>query len=468
MSVLRKVRVSSNSRQTDFLSRSYRLIMRILKNNYFKFTLSALLYSVWVMWTGYYWLLTGLIIMADFFIFKLVPWEFWRKIKNKWLRRFFEWLQFFFLALILVMFVRAFFYRSYYIPTDSMENTLLPGDYIFVNKIKYGPRMPMRPLSIPFMHNTIPFGEKKKSYSNKIKIPYQKLPGFSEIKQNDIVVFNFPEGDTILHPFTGHSYYSEIRKWGRKYVHDKFEIRTHPIVKRENFIKRCVAIPGDVIEIKKGTVFTNNHELNNSGHIKLKYYIKTSAKKVEDLFSDSIQPVDYKIISHKDNILFESPLSADEMEQLNGHPQVIGIMKHENTNYTLSTDKIFPHRHAFKWTEDNFGPLYVPKKGTTIRLSPENLPLYERIIKIYEKNDMEIKKDSVFINGKHTRVYTFKMNYYFLLGDNRHYSLDSRYWGLVPKNHVEGKAEFIWFSFQWDKTAKNGKIRWNRMLKKIK
>ncbi len=442
----------------------------LFKNAYFRLLVTSVLYTLWVIWMDNLWLLMGLLFITDFFITKRVNWTFWKKRNHSQTGNNFgtDILDALVVAVAAAFFLKVYFIEAYTIPTSSMEKTICVGDYIFVNKLRYGPRLPNTPLSLPFTHNTIPFTRSARSYLTWIKLPYKRLPGFSDIKNFDVVVFNFPEGDTVLtnYPKENETYYTLIRKFGSEFVKSKFNYIVRPVDKRENYIKRCIGIPGDTIEIVHGIAFINGKKELQSPDIQYNYFF-IGSNNLDSSFFRQLDISLYDINYNKYNSIYEVPLTTRNLSIMRDKPEVKGIRKHESIDPVYSGFQIFPFDKNYLWTEDNYGPLVVPEKGSTVHLSIENIPIYGRIISVYENNRLRMQNDSIFINGKYADMYTFKMNYYFMLGDNRHNSNDSRYWGFVPEDHIIGKAMFIWLSLDKDRPfLKN--IRWNRIFKKVK
>jgi len=379
-----------------------------------------------------------------------------------------EWADAIIFAVIAATIIRSFFIEAYTIPTSSMEKSMLVGDYLFVSKLSYGPRVPMTPIAFPFAHHTMPLLENTKAYLEWINLPYYRYPGFSKIKNNDVVVFNYPEGDTVSTVFQSNvSYYSLIRQHGRNTVwRDKQtfgDIIARPVDKRENYIKRCVAIPGDILEIIDGTIFINGKKLENHYGVQQNYKVVTNGNM---LFQEDLQKLDITDARMIMNTQYEYifALTEEIAEKLRKNPKIASVEK-MNKAKNIREEHIFPHHPNYRWNEDNFGPLQLPAKGMTIDLTKENLPLYERAIYVYEGNEVKIKDDIIYINNTPSTSYTFKMDYYFMVGDNRHNSADSRFWGFVPEDHIVGKALFVWLSLDQNKGWFSGKIRLNKSLR---
>jgi len=350
-----------------------------------------------------------------------------------------EWVDAIIFAVIAATLIRTFLIEAFTIPTPSMEKTLLVGDFLFVSKINYGPRVPNTPLSFPFAHHTLPLTKNTKSYLEWIKLPYKRLWGFQEIKNNDVVVFNYPmEAD---YPFN------------------------RPVDKRENYIKRCIAIAGDTLQIVDSKVMINGKDNELPVKSQINYHVKTDGsgmnpKKMKEM---DIYPEDNRMLSNQGD--FEIIMTPENAEKIKGFSNVKSVTplvepKGENLGHYFPLDK------RFKWNVDNFGPIYIPKVGVPIAIDTNNISLYKRLITVYEGNTLDVTNGKVFINGAVADSYTPKMNYYFMMGDNRHNSLDSRFWGFVPEDHIVGKAIFIWLSID-NNNSGLAKIRWSRMFSTI-
>ncbi len=310
-----------------------------------------------------------------------------------------------------------------------MEKSLLKGDYILVSKLHYGARIPQTPLSLPFFHQRIT--DRLKSYLDWISLPYFRFPGFSSVKVNDVVVFNSPE-------------YQE-----------------YPVDQRTYYIKRCMGTPGDTFEIRGSAVFSNGKMIELPEQAESDYIVKTDSSALDSAKLEALHVTDMNTAPVSGHYLLE--LTKDAADSIRKWKHVVSV--------TLNIPKkgqkdegLFPFGKSFNWNLDNYGPLLIPQKGASVKLSIDTLPLYQRIITEYEHNALETRHDSIFINGKYASQYTFKMNYYFVMGDNRHFSLDSRFWGFVPEDHLVGKAVVILTSIN----PSDKHWRWDRIFKKIK
>jgi signal peptidase I len=438
-----------------------------LTNKWFKFAVVGLLYALWVIWLESYLWFLGLAVIFDIYVSKKVHWAFWKKKNTPDGRqtKVVEWVDAIIFAVIAATFIRMFFIEAYTIPTSSMEKSMLIGDYLFVSKTSYGPKLPNTPLSFPFVHHTMPFSTTQKSYVEWIKRPYKRIAGFGKIKNNDVVVFNFPEGDTVALNVQNQSYYQLIRSYGRARVWQEKEtfgeIVARPVDKRENYIKRCVGIPGDVLELKDGQLFVNGKEQKHFPGMQYDNIVTTDGTGINKrtLEQMKIAEDDRHVYS---NAQYLFPLTQENEQKFQTMKNVKSVKRTLVSAGNWSQD-IFPFSSKYPWNVDNFGPIQVPKKGQTVKLDIDNLPLYERIIDLYENNDLKVKDSTIYINGSVADSYTFKMDYYWMMGDNRHNSADSRYWGFVPEDHIVGKAVFIWLSLDKDQPFYN-KIRWNRLF----
>jgi signal peptidase I len=374
-----------------------------------------------------------------------------------------EWVDAAVFAIVAASIIRIFLVEAYTIPTGSMEGSLLVNDYLFVSKVSYGARTPMTPLAVPLVHNTLPFFNCK-SYTELVQWGYHRLPGFGHIERNDVVVFNFPAGDTVaLEVQQDQDYYSLLRNYNndRAFVKNNFTVLSRPVDKKENYIKRCVGIPGDTIEVRGGYLYVGNKLSKQYPHAKMTYTIATNGQVSLDEFVEE-QDMNPEELNYDPNSkMYIANLSNDQVaaiKKMNGVIAIAPFVLDKND----TRDNAFPNDTAnFKWNRDFYGPFIVPKAGQQVTLSLQNIALYQRIIANYEHNSLDIKDGKIFINGKEATTYTFKMNYYWMMGDNRHNSADSRYFGFVPDDHIVGKAWFVWLSFG------NKGIRWNRLFRSI-
>jgi signal peptidase I len=376
-----------------------------------------------------------------------------------------EWADAISFAVIAATLIRAIYIEAFTIPTSSMEKSLLVGDFLFVSKVNYGSRIPNTPIFFPFAHHTMWFTENVKSYSELIQLPYARLPKFQEVKRNEAVVFNFPAGDTVVVERQNETYYQIIRDEGRKNVFRNYSITTRPVDKRENYIKRCVALPGDKLQIVNTQLLINDQPAYEPEGMQYSYLVQTNGGgfSKERMLEQEI--TEFQQVRPD---LWFMQLSNEALNFVRSLPQVSRVEKiNKSEGYYQQTKErknpIFPNTDTTSWTEDNFGPIHIPYKGEVVQLSPANLPLYERIIRDYEGNELEVKGGSIFINGKESTSYEVQMDYYWMMGDNRHNSQDSRFWGFVPEDHIVGKAVFIWLSLDPNKSFLN-KIRWNRLF----
>lgn len=452
----------------------------IYRNRFVRFAFVTLLYLLVVIWTGHYLWLIGLLVVFDHYITRKVHWFFWRKKGVKKQKAWVEWFDAILFAVVVASLIRLLLFEAFVIPSGSMEKTLLVGDYIFVSKASYGPKMPNTPLAFPFAHHTLPLTDHTPSFVSSVQWPYDRRPGLGNIKRNDVVVFHFPEGDTVVVGYQDRSYYQLARDMGRERLKQEFELLVRPVDRRENYIKRCVAIPGDKLEVRAGQVYVNGEAQPHFPDVQYNYEVQTNGTPINSRTLDKFGIYEEDRLYNSLTNLYLMPLTQKVRDTLQHFPNVVSIEQFNDTDYGLMGRYIFPHDGRM-WTEDNFGPITIPAKGVTVALNRESLPLYRRIIEVYEHNTLEVrtgetvteadtvyqKPDIYVINGVETTTYTFLMDYYFMMGDNRHHSLDSRFWGFVPEDHVVGKAVLVWFSTEKGRTFPFN-IRWRRLFTRIK
>lgn len=394
-----------------------------------------------------------------------------------------SWVDAIVFALIAVYFINTYLFQNYKIPTSSLEKSLLVGDYLLVDKVTYGPRVPMTPLSFPLAQHTLPIFNCK-SYLETPSWDYRRLAGLDSIKALDIVVFNFPAGDTVAMKMQMPDYYTLCEYYGRDNVWKNTEvfgeIDVRPVDRRENYVKRCVGLPGDSLQIIDGQIYINGLIQKNPANLQKNYLVMTDGRKLsEEQFKRLgvsvddrnlinswrngdiiLQNLQYPVNENNSyNPVYYLPLTVQSLNMIRNFPNVLEVIEDPD----LFAHQVYPKAYTH-WTRDDYGPIYIPRKGATVQVNMENYPLYERLIRTYEGNDLQVKDSTIYINGQVATEYTFKMNYYWMMGDNRHNSEDSRFWGYVPEDHIVGKPLFVWLSIDKDKSGFNA-IRWNRFFK---
>jgi signal peptidase I len=346
-----------------------------------------------------------------------------------------EWTEAIVFAVVAATIIRTFFIEAYVIPTGSMESSLLVGDYLFVSKVNYGPRLPMTPLSFPFAQNSMPLINIP-SYSDLIKLPYYRLPGFADVKKGDVVVFNYPiQADS---------------PWYR------------PVDKQDNYIKRCQGAPGDTLSIVNAQVYINGKAMPNPPQGQPSYLVHTDGNSLNpQVFTD----LHITLMNQSSPSDYEMLMTRQSAATLKSYSNIKSVTESIQRKGEFDRN-IYPSDPRLAWNVDNYGPIIIPKAGMTIKLDSLTFPVYKRVIQVYENNKLELKGNDILINGKIANSYTFKQNYYWMMGDNRHNSEDSRYWGFVPEDHIVGKALFIWMSTDSAGSFLNS-IRWNRLFRGI-
>lgn len=416
----------------ELLGKSFKVVV---------FIIGTIIWSVFVYTMDGEWLYFMPLIAGDILFWETISWQFWKKKENttekKKKSELKSWFDAILFAVIAATILRTFLIEAYTIPTSSMEKSMLVGDFLFVSKLSYGPRVPMTPLAFPLVHHTMPIGGGK-SYSESIQLPYHRMKGLGKIERNDCVVFNWPAENV-----------------GR------------PVDKKENYVKRCVGIPGDILELKNADLFVNGAPQKEFKGMEKQWVYDVSTTGTG--LNPNILLEKYDITEGgygRNRNEYILTLTDANRDALSTFPNVTKVERNVK-EVGVYEDYIFPHDENYKWNLDNFGPITIPEAGSTVELSTENISIYKEIIERYENNKLEIIEDTIYINNKVATTYTFKMNYYWMMGDNRHNSADSRFWGFVPENHIVGKALFVWMS--WDKNAKGlKKVRWNRLFTSVK
>ncbi len=432
---------------------------------YIKLAITAIIWILWILWMQSYWMLIGLPVIFDIFITKKVKWNPLKQKKGEPKQKWKEWADALIFALVVSTVIKIFIFQLYAIPTGSLEKTLQIGDHLFVSKLSYGPNMPNTPLSFPLVHNTLPGTKSTNSYVDWIKWPYKRLAGFGRVERDDIVVFNFPVGDTILVGYENPDYYEWVRQYGKKRIENEFEIKARPLDKKENFVKRCNAIPGDTLLIVDSKVYRNGVLQKAYKGIEHNYIVKTNGETINPKAFERLGIYKVDVAYNPSSGQYTLPLTDEMVENLKQFPSIVSVERIIQPKGQYDAH-IFPHNPKFTWNVDNFGPLVMPKKGMTIDLTEENIILYHRVISAYEYNNYSKKAGQIYIDGKHITKYTFKQDYYWMMGDNRHNSADSRAWGFVPEDHIVGKPVLIFYSLNPEKSFP-ASMRWNRIFKVI-
>ncbi|MCP9610571.1 S26 family signal peptidase [Coprobacter tertius] len=487
----------------------------IKTSRWVRFALASLAVIAFAIWLGNYTVLLLIVLFFDVYISRFIPWGFWRTSKNSVFRKTMEWVDAILYALVAVYLINTFFFQNYKIPSSSLEKSLLVGDYLFVSKLSFGPRVPNTPLSFPLAQHTLPVINTK-SYIEWPQWPYHRLKGTGKVERNDIVVFNFPAGDTVAILAQNPDYYTNCFnegkrllssgipgfdnieqtpefaelcfEEGRKIVNrDKArfgDIVYRPVDRRENYVKRCIGMPGDTLSMRNNLVYINGKELKNPKELQQNYLVVTNGTLFnEQNYRDLNISVEDRQLLNRDgnptglfeyvgikpnangtyNPVYEFPLTQESLANIKKYNFVTEVIPEPGI---LGGD-VYPIGFRPQWTRSDYGPIWIPAKGSTLKLTTDILPIYERIIRNYEGNKLQVKDSVIYINDKPADSYTFKMDYYWMMGDNRDKSADSRYWGFVPEDHVVGKPLFVWLSIDKDRSLFDGRIRFNRLFKRI-
>lgn len=455
------------------------------------------LYLAFLVWIRSWWGLLAVPFIYDAYITKRIPWTWWKEAESPRTRTVMSWVDAIVFALVAVYFVNIYFFQNYTIPSSSLEKSLLVGDYLFVSKMSYGPRKPQTPLSMPLTQHTMPLVGCK-SYIEWPQWDYERVPG-GRVQLNDIVVFNYPAGDTvtvnpeyqnmdfyaIAYGIGGQQYmqlhgayplldsltrqrqrdfFAELYAMGRQYIDNNPHlfggVMSRPVDRRENYVKRCVGLPGQTLQIKDHVVYLDGKPNKEPDNVQYDYFVRLK----QDIPDELVRELG---ISHEDLASLSEtgamPLTRRAYERLKTCADIVDSIAYDNVNSV--SDGLYPLNAWTGWTRDNYGPVWIPAKGESVKLTMDNIAVYERPIRVYEHNDLEVKDGKIFINGKQSDSYTFKMDYYWMQGDNRHNSADSRYWGFVPEDHIVGKPILIWLSLDKDRGWFDGHVRWNRLFR---
>lgn len=469
-----------------------------MKLQWTKFIIVLVLYLLFLFWLKSWLGLVVIPFIYDAYISKKINWQWWKDAEAP-VRFVMSWVDALVFALVAVYFINLFFFQNYVIPSSSLEKSLLTGDYLFVSKASYGPRIPQTPLTMPLTQHTMPVLGCK-SYIEWPQWDYRRAPGLGKVELNDIVVFNYPAGDSCLNEprWQAQDYYQMVYGYGQQVLqnegitpnldslsalqlrdyyklaysagrcyilsnpNDFGNIISRPADRRENYVKRCVGLPGQTLQIKNRIVYLDGKANKEPDNVQYTYFVKVNTPIME--WPDEL--LKELCISGEDILSLNEfgfmPLTANAVKVLGARKDLVKSIKINNQQVV---GDLYPLNARYGWTRDNYGPIWIPAKGQSVKLSLENLPIYERPIRVYEGNDLEVTKDGkILINGKEAKEYTFKMDYYWMQGDNRHNSADSRYWGFVPEDHIVGKPIFIWWSSDPDRNGFGG-IRWNRLFR---
>ena len=454
-------------------------ISEVKTSRWIRFGVVSLLFFLWVIWMGNPWLLLIWFLLADIYITAYIPWGWWKNKKGS-TRAVMAWVDAIVYALVLVYIIFAFIGQNYKIPSSSLEKSLLVGDYLWVNKSLYGPRVPQTPLHFPLAQHTLPIVDTK-SYIEGIQLPYHRLPGIRSIRRGDIVVFNYPQGDTVALKVQNPDYYQIVYELEKNGISDgKAYIAAHPeqfgevvwrpVDRRENYVKRAIGLPGERLMIRNDSVFINGEAIAEPDHVQFNYLIPVSGRIPESKWQEiGVRRDDYGFEPMQGEVpgiyYYDVPLTYDMKSKVETWQEVVAPLVRESDAGIYDLSGIFPLGNDYGWTRPDMGEFWIPKRGVTLHLTPDNLPIYERVIRVYEGNDLQVKDGKIYINGEPTDYYTFKLDYYWMMGDNRDRSADSRYWGFVPEDHIVGTPMFIIASFDEDRSLFDGKIRWNRILR---
>ena len=467
------------------------------RKGWLKFAFWGTLYLLFLLWVGSWMGLLVLPFIFDAFVTKRIPWTWWKQSPNPVVRVVMSWVDAIVFALVAIYFINQFFFQNFVIPSSSLEKTLLTGDYLLVSKLSYGPRIPNTPLGMPLTLNTMPVTGGK-SYLDWPHWAYRRVRGLGQVELNDIVVFNYPSGDTVAANYQNQDFYTlcygigaslgqqmgqykaltpntpiaeqqteYARRYalGRQYIAanpgEFGRIMSRPCDRRDTYVKRCVGLPGQRLQIRHDTIFLDGKPNVQPEHVQYRYDVQFLCPLDEETIRElDITQEELGYATGGQGFPMTDAVKQTLVER--------GIIAPNPPRFPLAQgDELFPLNMAKTWTTANYGPVWIPRRGAVLRLTPANLPIYERCIRVYEDNDLEVRDGKIYINGEQTDTYRFKMDYYFMMGDNRDNSADSRFWGFVPEDHVVGKPLLVWLSLSPDYGLFSGKIRWSRLFKYV-
>lgn len=459
-----------------------RRLRRTKTTRWIRFAVVSLLFCGFVVWLGNPWVALLWLLLLDIYITAYIPWTWWKKSDNKVLRGIMAWVDAIIYALVLVYVIFAFVGQNYKIPSSSLEKSLLVGDFLWVSKVLYGPRVPQTPLHFPLAQHTMPVTGGK-SYIENPQLEYHRLPGLRSVERGDIVVFNYPQGDTVLLAAPNEDYYmicAQLRKNGvsdpaafiAQHPERFGKVISRPVDRRENYVKRCVGLPGEWIEIRNDVIYINDEPLKDARNVQYNYVIPVSGPIPSEQWREiGVRDEDHGTAPVKVEYVpfsfYDVPLTAEALAEVKKWPQVSGEIVREADCGYFDMGGVWPTYQSapYGWTRNNMSKFWIPKRGVTLHVTTDNLPLYRRCIEVYEGNKVEVVDGRVRINGEDNPYYTFRYDYYWMEGDNRDRSLDSRYWGFVPEDHVVGSPMLVLISLDEErKLFESGKIRFNRIL----